>query len=316
MTALVTNANMLSRGANMIWLPFTLLAALFQAWRTAVQQRVRAELSVNAAGLVRYLYGLPVGYLLLAFYVWYSRHDQPELGTLFLLYCVAAGFAQIIGTNLLLMAFGYRNYVAGTAFAKTEAIQGAILALILLGEELSLLTWAGIAIGVAGVMVVAAGGQRLRLRDMVQPAALCGLGAGLGFTMTSIFVKSATLEIATADKIFAALLVLVVVNASQTVMQGGYLLLREPDQVIKVFRSWRTAGQVGLLAALGSACWFTGFATAPVALVRAVGQLEVILTLGFSRFYLREARKPGEALGLLLVGAGVMLALLGGLIRS
>jgi drug/metabolite transporter (DMT)-like permease len=44
-----------------------------------------------------------------------------------------------------------------------------------------------------------------------------------------------------------------------------------------------------------------------------VGQVEVILTLGFSRFYLKEARKPGEALGLLLVGAGVVLALLGGL---
>ena len=52
----------------MIWLPATLLAALFQAWRTAVQQRVRAELSVNAAGLVRYLYGLPVGIQLVAAY--------------------------------------------------------------------------------------------------------------------------------------------------------------------------------------------------------------------------------------------------------
>jgi hypothetical protein len=44
-----------------------------------------------------------------------------------------------------------------------------------------------------------------------------------------------------------------------------------------------------------------------------VGQVEVILTLGFSRFYLKEARKSGEVLGLLLVGAGVALALIGGL---
>jgi drug/metabolite transporter (DMT)-like permease len=300
----------------MIWLPATLLAALFQAWRTAVQQRVRAELSVNAAGLVRYLYGLPVGCLLLALYVGWAGTGMPEFGGYFVLYCVAAGFAQIIGTNLLLMAFGYRNYVAGTAFAKTEAMQGAVLALILLGEQLSLLTWLGIAIGVAGVMVVSAGGQRLRPRDLVQPAALCGLGAGLGFTMTSIFVKSATFEVATADKLFAALIILVVVQASQTLMQGAYVWWREREQIAKVFATWRTSGQVGLLAALGSACWFTGFATAPVALVRAVGQVEVILTLGFSRFYLKEEMKPGEATGLLLVGAGVVLALLGGLIRS
>jgi drug/metabolite transporter (DMT)-like permease len=300
----------------MTWLPATLLAAFFQAWRTAVQQRVRAELSVNAAGLVRYLYGLPVGCLLLALYLGWSGQGLPDFGNRFLLYCVAAGFAQIIGTNLLLMAFGYRNYVAGTAFAKTEAMQGAILALFLLGEQLSLLTWIGIAVGVAGVMVVSAGGQRLRPRDLVQPAALCGLGAGLGFTMTSIFVKSATFEVGTADKLFAALIILVAVQACQTLMQGAYVWWREREQIAKVFSTWRTSGQVGLLAALGSACWFTGFATAPVALVRAVGQVEVILTLGFSRFYLREEMRQSEALGLLLVGAGVVLSLVGGLIRS
>ncbi len=296
-----------------IWLPATLLAALFQAWRTAVQQRVRAELSVNAAGVVRYLYGLPVGIVLLCAYLGWRGAALPEINAAFVGLCVAAGLAQIIGTNLLLLAFGYRNYVAGTAFAKTEAIQGALLAFLLLGERLSAVTLGGIGLGVIGVMIVAAGGQRLRAADMVQPAALCGLGAGLGFTMTSIFVKAATLELATADKILAALFVLVVVNASQTVMQGGYVAIREPDQVLRVFKNWRTSGQVGLLAALGSACWFIGFATAPVALVRAVGQIEVLLTLGFSRFYLRETRKPGEAMGLLLVGLGVVLALLGGL---
>jgi drug/metabolite transporter (DMT)-like permease len=298
----------------LIWLPATLLAALFQAWRTAVQQRVRAELSVNAAGLVRYLYGLPVGCALLAVYLLWSGDRWPQIGPAFLAYAAAAGFAQIIGTNLLLMAFGYRNYVAGTAFAKTEAMQGAVLAFLLLGEALSWLTIAGIAVGVAGVMVVSAGGERLRLKDLAQPAALCGLGAGLGFTMTSILVKSATFEIGTSDKILAALIALVVVQACQTLMQGGYVARREREQLPRVFATWRTSGQVGLLAALGSACWFAGFATAPVALVRAVGQVEVILTLGFSRFYLKEARKPGEALGLLLVGLGVVLALIGGLV--
>ncbi len=297
----------------MIWLPATLLAALFQAWRTAVQQRVRVELSVNAAGLVRYLYGLPVGLLLLGAYLTWRSAELPAIHLPFLAFCAAAGFAQIIGTNLLLMAFGYRNYVAGTAFAKTEAMQGALLAFLLLGEMLSWLTIFGIAIGVAGLMIVAAGGQRLRLADIIQPAALCGLGAGLGFTMTSIFVKSASLELATSDKLLAALLALVAVQTWQTLMQGSYVAWREREQLPRVFATWRTSGQVGLLAALGSACWFTGFATAPVALVRAVGQVEVILTLGFSRFYLKEARKPGEVLGLLLVGAGVALALIGGL---
>ena len=295
----------------MTWLPATLMAALFQSWRTAVQQRVRAELSVNAAGLVRYLYGLPVGLTLLGFYLGWSGSGLPAFGWAFIGFAVAAGLAQILGTNALLMAFGARNYVVGTAYAKTEAIQGAILSMILLGEMLSLISWGGIVIGVAGVILLSTGGQRLRWADMVQPAALYGLGAGLGFTMTSIFVKSATLDVASDDKLLAALLALVVVQAAQTLMQGSYVLLRERNQLRPVFATWRTSGQVGVLAALGSACWFWAFATAPVALVRAVGQIEVVFTLAFGRFYLKEPLHAHELGGLLLVGLGVAVALLG-----
>ena len=297
----------------MIWLPATLLAGIFQAWRTAVQQRVRADLSLNAAGLVRYLYGLPVGCLMLWLYLHMRGVSVPALGATYLPYAALGGLAQLLATNLLLMAFGYRNYVVGTAYAKTEAVQGALLAMITLGELLSLVTWAGIAIGVAGVMVISSGGTRLKLTDIVQPAALCGLGAGFLFALTSIFVKSSTFAVVTQDKVLAALTVLVAVQACQMLIQGGYVLLRERQELPKIFRTWRISGQVGVLAALGSACWFTGFATAPVALVRAVGQVEVIFTLGFGHFYLREPLKRSEVAGLLLVGAGVVVALLGSL---
>mgnify|MGYP003594078839 FL=1 len=295
----------------MIWLPATLLGGLFQAWRTAVQQRVRAELSVNAAGLVRYLYGFPVACAMFALYL-IVRHDAvPDHGAGFWVNAALGGLAQIVATNLLIMAFGFRNYVTGTAYAKTEAVQGAILAMIMLGEHLSLLTWLGIGVGVAGVLVLSAGGQRLRLAQVVQPAALCGLGAGFLFALTSVFIKRATLSIETPDKVLAALTTLVAVLALQTLMQGAYVAARERDQLARIFTSWRISGQVGLLAAIGSACWFTGFATAPVALVRAVGQVEVIFTLGFGHYYLREPLARSEVIGLLTVGAGVVLALVG-----
>lgn len=276
-----------------------------------MQQRVRAELSVNAAGLVRYLYGFPVGCALLGSYLLVRDLSVPEHGAGFWANAALGGLAQILGTTLLIMAFGFRNYVVGTAYAKTEAVQGAILAMILLGEHLSLLTWIGIGVGVAGVLVLSAGGQRLRLAQIVQPAALCGLGAGFLFAMTSVFIKRATLSMETPDKVLAALSTLVAVLALQTLMQGAYVMARERNQLARIFTSWRVSGQVGLLAAMGSACWFTGFATAPVALVRAVGQVEVIFTLGFGHYYLREPLARSEAIGLLTVGAGVVLALLG-----
>ncbi len=295
----------------MTWVLVTLVAGLLQAWRTAVQQRVRNELSVNAAGLVRYLYGLPVALALLLFYLGWRVATLPHVHASFLSFASAAALVQVIGTLLLILAFGFRNYVVGTAYAKTEAIQGAILALVLLGETLSPLTWLGIAIGVFGVIILSSGSARLRFADVVQPAALCGLGAGLMFALTAIFVKRATFAVATTDKILAALVVLVAVLAIQVMLQGTYIVFRERDQIVKVLKSWRVSSQVGVLAAIGSAFWFTAFALAPVALVRTVGQVEVIFTLAFGHFYLREAAKKNEIQGLLLVGIGVAIALFG-----
>jgi len=299
-----------------IWLPVTLIAGLLQAWRTAVQRRVSQTLSVNAAGLVRYLYGLPFALLLFLAYHWLLKAGAlPSFGAATVIYSAAAGLAQIIATNLLLMAFQHRNFVVGTAYSKTEAAQGALLSLFLLGENLSLLAWLGIAVGVIGVMLLSTGGKRTSagdfLRALGQPAARYGIASGLFFALTAVAVRRATMDVTTADPISAALTVLAITVALQTLMQGGYLFWREPLQARAVFSTWRISGQVGLLSALGSACWFTGFATAPVALVRIVGQTEVIFTLSFAHFYLRERLRSSEVLGLLLVVSGVVLALMG-----
>lgn len=301
----------------MIWLPATLLAGAIQAWRTAVQRRVSREMSVNAAGLVRYLYGLPFAMLLLAGHRLIFSGPLPSPDPSFLLFCLGGGLAQIIATNLLIMAFAHRNFVVGTAYSKTEAVQGAILSFLLMGERLPPLAWVGIGCGVAGIMLLSIGGERPGfISALGQPAALCGIASGFFFALTAIAIRRATQEVgggADTAPVLAALIVLVVTVAMQTMMQGGFLLLREPGEMRKVLRGWHISGQVGLLSALGSACWFTGFATAPVALVRIVGQVEVAFTLGFGHFYLGERMKRSEAMGLILVATGVVLALAGAL---
>lgn len=297
------------------WIAFSLTAALFQTWRTAMQQKLRGQLSVNAAAVVRYLYGVPVGALLLALYWSAFGGVAPSFSTWFLLLCALGGLGQILGTNLLIMAFGYRNFAVGTAYSKTEAVQAAIIALVLLDEHLSPLSWFGIGVSVAGVLYLSLAGRGMApgdlLRAVVQPAALCGLGAGFCFGVTSVLIKAANQELPGDDPIFRALVTLVVTNVLQTIMQGGWLAWREPDQLSAVFRSWRTSSQVGALSALGSACWFSAFALAPVAMVRAVGQVEILFTLIFSRFYLREKATRTDVIGSLVVVLGVVLVLAG-----
>ena len=299
-----------------IWLPATLAAGAMQAWRTAVQRRAARDLSINAAGLVRYLYGLPFAIaMLLGYHALAAPGAWPALGGQFWLFCLVGAIGQIVATNLLLMAFGERNFVVGTAYSKTEAVQAAIFSAVLLHDRLSLLTWAGVALGVVGVMVLATGGRRMGLLGFVaalgDPAARYGIASGTVFALAVIAIRRTTFEVATADHILAALVTLVATVAVQTVLQGGYVLLREPGEMLRVGKSWRVSGQVGLLSSVGSACWFTGFASAPVALVRIVGQIEVAFTMGFAHFYLGERMARSEVAGLLIVALGVVLALAG-----
>lgn len=299
-----------------IWLPATLIGGALQAWRTAVQRQVSKTLSVNAAGLVRYLYGLPFALCItLIYHQAIAPGGWAGFGWSVVAFSAAAGLAQIIATNLLLMAFQHRNFIVGTAYSKTEAAQGALLSMLLLGERLSLLAWCGIGAGIIGVMILSTGGKRMSAGDFIralgQPAARYGIASGLFFAFTAVGVRLATIEVGISDPISAALTVLPITVGLQVLMQGAWVMIREPEQVRAVFSTWRVSGQVGLLSSIGSACWFTGFATAPVALVRIVGQSEVIFTLSFAHFYLRERLKRSEIAGLLLVVTGVVLALAG-----
>ena len=297
-----------------LWIPITVVAALLQTWRTAMQQKLRGLLSINGAGFVRFVYGVPVAFALLGGWMLANGLALPTVTPNFLLYCALGGLFQIVATNLLIMAFGYRSFAVGTAYAKTEAAQAAIIALLVLGESLRALAWAGIGLGLVGVMTLSLAGRGLKPREFlaatVQPAAICGLSAGFVFAFTTIFVKLANQSLEGPSLVLRALFGLAVTNTMQTVMQGSYLLVREPAALRKALSTWRSSMWVGALSACGSACWFTAFAMAPVALVRSVGQVEMIFTLLFSRFYLKEQMKRSDVLGLGLIVGGVVLILL------
>ena len=126
-----------------IWVTATVCAGLFQTWRTALQQKLRGQLSVNAAAVVRYLYGVPFGVAFVLLYLGIFGGSLSPPSWLYLFYCVLGGFGQIIGTNLLIMSFGHRGFAVGTAYSKTEAVQAAFLSLVFLGESFAPLAWLG-----------------------------------------------------------------------------------------------------------------------------------------------------------------------------
>ena len=127
-----------------LWIPIIIAAAFLQNARSAVQKHLKGRLSTTGATFVRFGYGVPVAVayvLLLRFGV---GLPIPEVNMEFVLYVLLGGITQILATFSLVYLFGLRNFAVGTAYSKTEAIQGAVFGFVLLADPLSL--GAGVAI--------------------------------------------------------------------------------------------------------------------------------------------------------------------------
>lgn len=295
-----------------LWIFITVAAALFQCVRTALQQKLKALLSTNGANFVRYIYGAPVSAMMLAG-VALAGSALPRPHLEFVAMAALGGLAQIVATSLLIFAFTLRNFAVGTAYSKTETVQAALFATLLLAEPLNLFAWIGIAISLFGVWVLSmkgATGLRSVLTGWTQKSALVGIAAGTGFAIAAVSIRAASLSLPSGDFMARAIMTLAVMNTLQVLMMGSYMALRERDQIRRVIVTWRSSTVVGLLSVLGSAGWALAMTLENAALVRAVGQIELVFTFIASHLVLKERPSAGEWIGSILVVGGVVLILI------
>lgn len=295
----------------MLWIPITLAAAALQTGRTALQHRLRSLLSVSGAGFVRYVYGAPLSITAVVVLLLVGV-ELPNVDPAFWPQIAGGGIAQILGTICLIRAFDARDFAVGTVFAKTEVVQVAVLSLVLLGEPLGLGGWVGALICTVGVVLLSMQGSRLTWASVRQPAAVYGLAAGGLFGLASVGIRAATQSLDDAPLLMIALLSLAVMNTIQTVVHGGYLVAREPDQLRLAFVHWRSSSIVGLLSVCGSACWALALALENAAKVRTLGQVELLFTFFVSHRLLHEHHTGRELWASTLVLLGVLLVVVFG----
>ena len=299
-----------------LWIPITIFAALAQTLRNAAQRHLTASLGTLGATLVRFLYGLPFAALWLLAIKAVEGNPIPAPGLSFIAWIIFASFAQIAGTALLLQAMAERNFALGVAYAKTEVIQVAIFAFIVLGERVSLPVAVAIACGMAGVVLLSPVDRAHPIRSLVaglgKRPALLGLAGGAGFGLSAVGYRAASLTFEGVSFVMSAATTLIGAQLVQTAMLGGWLLVRNRTIVINVLRAWRASLFAGALGAAGSAAWFTAFTIEPIAHVRALGLIEIFFTLIVSRQFFRERLRPLEVVGMGLLVASMAVVTLRG----
>ncbi len=297
-----------------LWIPVTIFAAFMQNARSALQRHLKGRLTTLGATYVRFLYAAPFAVIYVAA-LSAAGTPLPEPNGIFLFYAVLGGLSQIVFTGLLLWLFSFRNFAVGTTFSKTEVVQIAILAFLVLGDTLTPLATLAIAVAVAGVMLLSAGQTNIAattlLRGLTEKPTLIGLASGLFLGASVVFFRGAALALGHPSAVMAAAFTLAVAVVIQTAIMGAYLALKEPRTLTDVVVHWRWSLAVGVAGVLASIGWFTAFTLENAAHVRALGQIELIFTFLASVYFFRERTNGRELAGIVLVAAGIILLILG-----
>ena len=290
-----------------MWSPITLAAATFQILRTSRQHELRSALGTNAAGFVRYAYGLPLAVLLSVALFGLAGRDVPDVPGRFWWIVAAAGVSQIVATVALLRSFKLRDFAIGTVYSKSEVLIVATLGLIGVGTGLAPLGWPGAVLVSIGVAALAAKGDLTSLlRRAGDPAALMGLVAGAGFAIAAIGIGAASRSLTGAPSFDRAVFTLTVLLGVQTAINLAWLAATEPAEIRAVLAARWPATWVGVFSLLGSIGWAWAFTLESAAKVRTLGQVELLITFALARLHLGERHTRSEYVASGLVLAGVI----------
>lgn len=150
-------------------------------------------------------------------------------------------------------------------------------------------------------------GRLLSLVLRPSSAALIGLAAGACFAASAIGYRGAILSLGDPNYAMAATLTMASGLLLQSVLLTLYLRLREPAVLSAIMRAWQPSLFAGFMGALASQFWFLAFALATAASVRTLALVEVLFAQAISRFAFRQPTAPREAIGIVLIIAGVAL---------
>jgi drug/metabolite transporter (DMT)-like permease len=290
--------------SSWLWALFTVVAALSQTIRNALQRELTATLGTAGATHVRFLFGFPFALVFLAVVLIAAEASLPRPPTLYWLWAIAGALTQAAATALMLKAMNDRSFVVAIAYIKTEPVQVALFGLVLLGDAVTWPLAAAILIATTGVVVMSL--KPGTMTGGIRPT-LYGLAAGAMFGLSAVSFRGAILALALPSYLMAATVTLAVGLLMQSVLLSLFLWLRDPAVLRAILRAWRPSLAAGFMGALASQFWFLAFALAGAASVRTLALVEVLFAQAISRLAFRQPTAPREALGIVLIVLGCAL---------
>jgi drug/metabolite transporter (DMT)-like permease len=289
-----------------LWIPFTVVAALGQVARNAMQRQLTRPLGTWGATNIRFLFGFPFSIVFFVVVLAATGDHVPSPTAAFWPWLMLGALSQILGTGMMLLAMNDRSFVVTTAYLKTEAIQTAIFGFIFLGDHLTALKVVAILIATAGVVIAALRPGAAKGFADLKPT-LLGLGAAATFALSAVGFRGAVIAVPGVSFVTAASYTLVLGLFVQTLVLTAYLLVRAPDVLRKIIGLWKPSLLAGFMGAFASQFWFLALALTVAANVRTLALVEVLFAQAVAYYSFKQPLSGRELGGIALIVIGVAL---------
>ena len=289
-----------------LWIPFTIVAALSQVARNAMQRELTKPLGTWGATNIRFLFGFPFSILFLTIVLIVSGDHLSWPAAIFWPWLLLGALCQILGTGLMLLAMNERSFVVTTAYLKTEAIQTAIFGFVFLSDHLTWMKVVAIVIATVGVVVTALRPGGEKGFGEIRPT-IMGLVAAASFALSAVGFRGAIMTVPDVSFVTAASFTLMLSLFVQTLILTIYLVWRAPKVLQAILGLWKPSMLAGFMGALASQFWFLAFALTAAANVRTLALVEVLFAQGVAYYSLKQPISARELSGIVLIVAGVAL---------
>ena len=296
----------------MNWILISVIAAFFQNLRSGIQKNLNKNISLVASTYVRFMFSLPFAALIFFFY--FNGFEQLAIlfqQKTFLIYVISGSLAQIFFTFVLLYSFQFSNFIVGTTLSKTEVVQISVLETLLFQDHFNNLTILGIIISTIGVIIFSTKDKQVLINNLISKSTLIGLFCGFLLALSVVCYRGATLHLEIFSNNFdKALSTLFVAVVFQSVIMTIYIFIVEKEQFKKMYEHKEQCILAGLSGFLATISWFYAFALMQAAIVRAVGQVELLFSYIASRYFFKEKISKIELLGIVIFILGIIILLL------
>jgi drug/metabolite transporter (DMT)-like permease len=229
---------------------------------------------------------------------------QPQFGWAFWWPALTGALAQVFATAALLLAMHHAGFAVGTSLQQSSVPLAALVGLLVFGDNLAPLGWAGVAVTTVGLAVLV---WPKRIEGAHHPMLGVGFGvaSGLLFGFALNAFRHAGLRLEPQHPFFSAMACVAIVQAAQAAGLTLWLGARDRPALAAVLAGWRRSFGAGLFGALASSGWFLALNLAPAAAVRALGVIEMPIAAAAGHRLFREALSLRQIAGVMLITAGV-----------